>query len=556
MRDNFRFILALLFCLLVASSAPAQGGPRFEIVVPAAAHSAAITGRVYVIISPVKKDTLLDTFGAWDLQGPFYGQDVEHVAPGTPMVIDGESPGYPVESLKNFPAGDYYVQGLVNLYTEFHRADGHTLWLHMDQWEGQGFNISPGNLYSDVQLVHLDPAKGYTIRLQASHVIPPVVVPPDTQWVKRIRIKSELLSKFWGRPMYIGATILLPADYDEHPQQNYPVVYLQGHFSLSSPFGIQKDPPPLSPGAGVGDRETYEASVAWASPHFPRMIAVTFQHPTPYYDDSYAVNSPNDGPYGDALFEELIPYLESHFRMIREPWARVLTGGSTGGWESMALMLYHPSFFDGTYSGYPDQLDFRHYQLVNIYKDESAFLAPSSPLVPRLRPFQRSADGQQLLTVRQMSQLEEARGSHGRSGQQIAGWNSVWAPMGSDGYPRPLWDMKTGKIDPAVASYMRDNGYDLLAYLEKNWTKIGPLLTNKIHLEVGDMDGWYLNLGVYSFDDFFKKHPEAHATFVYGRPLAGHGWRPWTTTERLRLMAKHVKESAPAGTDVRGWYEP
>lgn len=152
------------------------------------------------------------------------------------------------------------------------------------------------------------------------------------------------------------------------------------------------------------------------------MIAVTFQHPTPFYDDSYAVNSANNGPYGDALMEELIPYIESHFRIIREPWARVVAGGSTGGWESLALQLYHPAFFGGTFTGYPDPVDFRHFQLINIYKDESAFLAPSSPLVDRERPYQRAADGQVLETERQMSQLEEALGAmDGRASKSAPG---------------------------------------------------------------------------------------------------------------------------------------
>lgn len=554
MKTFRRYSLALVLGIASASFTSAQAGPRFEVVVPAAAHSQAITGRAYVVISSTKKDSLLFDFGGWNLQTPFFGQDVTQVAAGKAMVIDAKSPGYPIQSLQAMPAGDYYVQALVNLYTEFHRADGHTIWAHMDQWEGQNLHSSPGNLYSDVQLVHIDPARGYTIQLRASHVIPPVTIPPDTQWVKHIRIESKLLSKFWGRPMYIGATILLPADYDEHPQQYYPVIYDQTHFSLSAPFDIQKDPP--ASGSGVNEGEAYEASLAWGAPHFPRMIVVTFQHPTPFYDDSYAVNSANNGPYGDALMDELIPYIETHFRIIREPWARVLTGGSTGGWESLALQLYHPAFFGGTFTGYPDPIDFRHYQLINIYRDENAFLAPNSPLVPHERPYQRAADGQVVETVRQMSQLEEALGSHGRSGQQIGGWNSVFDPVGSDGYPQPLWNMQTGKIDPAVVNYIRENGYDLYAYMVKNWPSIGPLLTGKIYIEAGDMDGYYLNLGVYSFDDFFQKHPEAHAQFVYGRPLKGHGWRPWTTTERLRLIAQHMKDSAPAGTNVSGWYEP
>ena len=97
------------------------------------------------------------------------------------------------------------------------------------------------------------------------------------------------------------------------------------------------------------------------------MIIVHFYHPTPYYDDSYAVNSENCGPYGDAIREELIPYIEENYRIIREPWARILFGCSTGGWISLALQVFHPDFFGGTWTMAPDPVDFSALQLINIY---------------------------------------------------------------------------------------------------------------------------------------------------------------------------------------------
>jgi len=544
--------LVSLLCLVLAPAILAQQRPRFEVVVPETAHGRAITGRAYVILSRSASSDLRGDFGSPDQPDPFFGQDMSQVTAGQTTVIDTASNGYPLRSLRDLPPGDYFVQALVNVYTRFPRADGHVIWAHMDQWEGQQLNLSPGNLYSDVQHVHLDPAQGFNIRLEASHVIPPVAVPPDTPWVKHIRLQSQLLTKFWGHPIYIGATILLPKDYAQHPQQDYPVIYEQGHFTLGAPLSMLMQPGTSN---NAGEQEAYRNFEAWSGPHFPRMIAVTFQHPTPYYDDSYAVNSANNGPYGDALMEELIPYVESHFRIIREPWARVLTGGSTGGWESLALQLYHPAFFGGTFTGYPDPIDFRHYQLVNIYQDPNAFQAPDSPM-QRERPFTRNDEGQVQATERQTSQLEEALGTHGRSGQQLDAWVSVFAPMERDGYPQPLWNLQTGRIDPKVATYMRDHGYDLRAYLAKNWPRIGPQLTGKVFLWVGDMDSYYLNLAVYDVDVFFRSHPEAHAQFTYGRPEKGHGWTPWSKPELIRMIARHMEKSAPADTNIRGWYEP
>jgi hypothetical protein len=300
----------------------------------------------------------------------------------------------------------------------------------------------------------------------------------------------------------------------------------------------------------------YEFQKVWNSPDFPRMIAVTFQHPTPYFDDSYAVNSANDGPYGDALLKELIPYLEQHFRMSRQPYARVLTGGSTGGWESLALQVFHPDFFGGTWTFFPDPIDFRRYQLVNIYQDENAFLVPGFEAPVPERPLERTVEGQVTFTQREMSLMEEVLGTHGRSGQQLEAWEAVYGPVGDDGYPKPLWNKLTGEIDHDVADYMRDHGYDLRYYLQQNWAKIGPQLAGKIHIFVGDMDNYYLNLAVYQMEDFLKntKSPYYGGSFVYGRPMKGHGWSPMDNAQLVRAMAHYIVKHAPTGEDTAAWH--
>ncbi len=528
-------LLAVCWC---APAALAQGESKFEISFPPSAHAGPITGRVFVALAKRETPEPIAQVGSWNGQTPFFAVDVEQLAPGTPVVMGSRAAGFPASSLKDVPAGDYYVQALVNVYTQFHRSDGHTIWAHMDQWEGQHFTRSPGNLTSEVRKVHLDPSAGYDVKLELTRVIPPVQPPPDTAWVKRVKIQSQLLTKFWGHPIYLGATVLLPKGYDDHPNERYPTIYIQGHFGLGAPFGFSERP--TTGGRGPAG---YQFSQQWTADDFPRMFAVTFQHPTPYFDDSYAVNSANDGPYGDALLEELIPYLEEHFRMVRSPHARVLTGGSTGGWESLALQVYHPDFFGGTWTMYPDPIDFRRYQLVNIYEDANAFQPPGFEYNVPERPLMRSAEGQVTVTMRQMCQLEEALGSKGRSTQQLEAWEAVYGPVGEDGYPRPLWDKSTGKIDHEVALYMRDHGYDLTYYLQKNWAKLGPLLKGKLHLYVGDMDNFYLNLAVYMLEEFLKT-TDAGATFEYGRPMKGHGWQPMTNPELVRMIAAEIQKNA------------
>ncbi len=551
--------LAFLLLLILTAALPALA-QRFEVSFPASVHAQPITGRVFVMISRTAAPREpRQQVGFWMQETPFFGADVAQLQPGQAAVIDDRTLGYPLKSLKEIPAGDYFVQALINVYTEFHRADGHTIWAHMDQWEGQQFNESPGNLYSETQRVHFDPVAG-VIKLVTDKVIPPVQVPPDTPWVKRVKIQSALLTKFWGHPIYLGATVLLPKGYETHPNVRYPVLYLQGHFGLRAPMYFTTDESSESAqmrGAfrNAGFETGYEFFQRWNGRDFPRMIVVTFQHPTVYFDDSYAVNSANNGPYGDALLTELIPYLEEHFRILAKPYARVLSGGSTGGWESLALQLFHPEFFGGTWTFYPDPIDFRRYQLVNIYEDANAFLAPGFEWVEHERPMMRTAEGQVVESMREMSQLEEVLGSHGRSGQQFEAWDAVYGPVGPDGYPQPLWDKLTGKIDREVAFYMRDHGYDLRYYLEKNWAKIGPQLAGKIHIYCGDMDNFYLNLAVYLMEDFLKtaRAPAANATFEYGRPMKGHGWHPMDNATLLKMMADHITRNAPAGEDPKAW---
>jgi hypothetical protein len=403
--------------------------------------------------------------------------------------------------------------------------------------------------------MRLDPATGFAVKLSLSRKLPAVEVPEDTAWVKRIKMQSKLLTDFWGRPIYLGATLLLPKDYDKNPSTKYPAIYIQGHFGLGAPFCFSAQPPTSSETEGKAKarrgrspRESgYEFYQTWNSDGFPRMIAVTFQHPTPYYDDSYAVNSANNGPYGDALTQELIPYLESKFRILPQPQARVLTGGSTGGWEALALQVFHPTFFNGTWVLYPDPVDFRRYQMSNIYEDDNAFEMPNGDWAKVERPLSRTPEGQVTLTMREMSRLEAVLGSRVRSGQQLAAWEAAYGPVAPDGYPKPLWDPFTGKIDKEVAAYMRDNGYDLRYNIEKNWVRIGKDLVGKIHVCVGDMDNYYLNLAVYLLQDFLDKadNPRSEAVFEYGRPMKGHGWQPMTNADMIRAMARRIELTAP-----------
>lgn len=564
MRSSLRTVVAAVAVLSWAGCAQ-EAGLRFDISIAPGARAEATTGRIFLALAPAEdpepRIAAYNSARQRDGRVPYFAIDVEALEPGTATTIDAAAIGYPYPSLTQLPAGDYWVQAILNVYTRFERADGHTIFAHMDQWEGQRWAFSPGNVYSKPRRIHLDPSRPATIALELTETIPPIEVPPDDQWVKRIKIQSDILSRWWGHPIFLGATVLLPKGYDANPDLRYPVVFQQDHFTLDPAFGFTTEPPRPGPQlfSGMarearGLRESgYEFGQSWMSDGFPRFIAVKLQHPTPFFDDSYGLNSANNGPYGDAIHQELIPHLEREFRMIGQHWARVMTGGSTGGWISLALQVHYPEFYGGTWTLYPDPVDFRRYQLINIYEDTSAFRVPNAVFGAPERAFQMTTLGQPVGNVRELSRMEESQGTRGRSAGQIDAWNAAYGPVGPDGYPRRLWDLLTGEIDREVAIAMRDGGFDLTHYLRENWARIGPSLVGKIHVYTGDMDQFYLAPSVYLLEEFLESTtaPYYAGEFGYGRPMKGHGWQPWTNADLIRIMADHVARRAPAGADRR-----
>lgn len=532
---------------------------RFELSFPPRVRSEPADGRIFVIITRKAEPEPRLQFGKSGGQYksvPFFGEDVEGMKPDQRAVIDGRSDGYPLERLGELPPGDYFVQGLLNVYTTFHRADGHVVKMHMDQWEGQDLPISPGNLYSEPRKIHIDAGADQTIRLQLDRRIPAIEVPKDTGYVKHVRFESPLLSKFWGRPILIGATILLPKGYDQDSGVFYPVSYEQGHFSTAAPGGFGEQTH-LKPDATEQQKERArqreEFTKAWLSDDYPRTLYVTFQHPTPYYDDSYAIDSPNVGPYGQAITTELIPYIETHFRAIREPWARFLSGGSTGGWESLALQIFYPDYFGGTFSYCPDPVDFHYFEMVNIYEWDNAWYRKDDWRKTSI-PAERQSDGLVLSTMEDQLRYEHAMGTSGRSGEDWDCWQAVYGPVGENGYFKPLFDPSSGAIDHGVAAYWKEHS-DLNAYLQRRWNEIGSKLAGKLHVWTGDMDTYYLNNAVYLLEDYLKTttSPPWGGSITYG-PRQPHCWAgPLTLADRIKMMAEYVASNAPRNADRPWW---
>jgi hypothetical protein len=571
---------ALLLLLAAAGPALAQGAPRTSplrvaVTFPRERSAAPIDGRLLLLVS--SDSSAEPRFQISD--GPetqlVFGVDVEGWRPGEERVVDARADGYPLASLAELPSGSYRVQALVNRYETFRRSDGHTVKLPPDRGEGQQWNRKPGNLYSRPQRVTVDRARGGAVRVTLDQEVPPVAdfKRQETAYVKHVTVRSERLSKFWGRDVELGAWVLLPWGFDAHPGARYPLVVNHGHFpagldgwretpldtALAPDYNARFD---LRGYNRIQQELAYDLYKSWTGPGFPRVLLVEIQHPTPYYDDSYAVNSANNGPYGDAIQYELIPEIERRFRGVGAGWARFAYGGSTGGWEALAVQVFYPDEYNGAWAACPDPIDFRAYTVVNLYEDTNAYYA-GGRWKRVARPGHRDYRGHVSATIQQSNQRELALGSRGRSGDQWDVWQSVYSPVGADGYPKPIWDKRTGSIDRAVAAHWRER-YDLTHIMRRDWATLGPKLRGKIRIYVGDMDNYYLNNAVYLTERFLRDaRPAADAVVDYG-DRAEHCWngdhtRP-NAYSRLRYpqmvlpwAAERMRMTAPAGADLTSW---
>ena len=571
-------VLLPLLCLATACAPGADqralAALHFEVSLPEAWSDTTLIGRLLVYVS--NNDASEPRFQVSN--GPetqlVFGVDADAFGTAESLVVDASAAGYPLRSLGQLPAGRYRVQALLNRYETFQLSDGRVLELPPDKGEGQQLTRKPGNLYSEPMWVELDPEQSNPVRLSLDREIPPIEPPEDTKYIKHVTMESELLTEFWGRPTSLTAHVLLPEGFDEHPEARYPLAIFHGHFPAD--FGGFRETPPdpdmpceysarfdLDCYNRIVQEHAHEFYREWTGPDFPRMLIIEIQHPTPYFDDSYAVNSENMGPYGDAITYELIPFIEERFRGIGEGWARFTYGGSTGGWEALAVQVFYPDEYNGAFAACPDPIDFRAYALVNIYEDENAYFLEGD--WKRIeRPRSRTTLGQVTTTLRQVQQKEHVLGTKGRSGGQRDIWPTLFGPAGDDGYPRHLWDRETGIIDPQVAEYWREN-FDLRHILERDWATLGPKLQGKIHIYVGEMDNSYLNNAVYLMEDFLESTTNPYYDgLVDYEPRAGHCWngdhdRP-NALSRLRYnqmyvprILERIRESAPPGADTTSW---
>ncbi|MEK6301298.1 MAG: alpha/beta hydrolase-fold protein [Acidobacteriota bacterium] len=507
----------LIFSVLTALAvfqAPASVGQdrtlRFEVTVAQGLISTPLSGRLFVVMSRTSQPEPRFAIGQTGLDAsPMAARDVSALQSDSLEVVDQRAITFPLESLSQLPAGDYFAQAVFDSNLDLKSVN------------------APGNLYSEPQKVHLDAAQGQPIKLQLTRKVPLEQLPAETEYVKFVKIQSGLLSKFHKRPIYLRAAVILPRGYESEPARRY---------SLRVHIG------------GYGDRFTRAQNMmanatlfrrTWLADDTPRMVMLLLDGDGPF-GDCYQVNSDNNGPYGDAVTQELIPFIEQKFRLIGQPFARFVEGGSTGGWVSLALQVFYPDFFNGAWSGFPDGVDFRQFQLIDIYRDDNAYVNEHG----FERPSARDLNGDVRFTVRHECQMENVMGlgdSWTMSGEQWGAWNATYGPSGADGRPVALWDPKTGKINRAVVEHWKK--YDLRMVLEQNWKTLAPKLRGKLTIWVGEADEYFLNNAVHLLDEFLSKASPPYAGKIIYGPGKGHGWMGISERQMMDEMVAAMEKA-------------
>jgi len=609
-------VVALVVAVLVSSASSAQQPPlAFELRVPVPAGARRVLGRAFAFISQDASCAVEPRTAVGDDQSTeqIFGADVDVVLdPPAPNAtthtvrITERDLGYPLANLSSVPRGTRYcVQGVFQPYDRYaQRADGHVLDLPrmaVNEFEGGNLFAAPGTLFSAPRATELPPAGGgAVVALALAHedgpAGPPVGPANDTAYIKHVRLRSELLTEFWGQEIFLEACVLLPAGFDDpaHAHARYPSFVYQGHYhaDFATPAAFSEEPPDPTQLSGyelVAAQYAYWLYGNWSklgdpgTPfHNARGLVITLKHPTPYYDDSYAVNTASMGPYGDALVAELLPHVEARFRGIGEGWARALYGGSTGGWESLAVQIFYPELFNGCWSSCPDPVSFRAFTNVDIYADANAYYQSVDKWKRTERPAIRDHASNEIwpgygnplglvqATQKEVGQKELVFGTRSRSTQQWDIWEATFSPLGEDGYPARIWDKRSGAINHTIAAHWREN-FDLTHILQRDWHAkgLGKKLEGKIHVFVGASDTYYLNDAVFYLEDALRNVSDpafggvveygAHDGRGYEHCFSGDDTVPnsigrLTINERVipQMVARMVK-TAPAGADVTSW---
>jgi S-formylglutathione hydrolase FrmB len=454
--------------LFFAAALPAVAADlTFAVSFPPTVRKEPFTGRIIFFFGDKdSKEPRLNY--SWTSRRPVFAQNVRDMQPCNGIRIHNPD-GFPF-TMKELPAGTYTVQAVMHTNLDLPHSGN-----------------APGNLYSKPVTVEVIGDEPRTVNLLINKKVPPDTRAMKTDTLRSVEMRSNCLSKFHGRDIFLRAVVTLPPEYEKDEKRHFPAIY-------------------IVPGFGGSHFETAMYAGMLGKSETP-FVRISLDSRCALGHHVYA-DSDNNGPYGRALIEEFIPWLEKEFRLIPEPYSRLLTGHSSGGWSTLWLQVSYPDYFGGTWSTSPDPVDFHDFTGVDIYDPKTNFFVDKDG---EKRPIMR-AGGEVRLWLPDFAKMEDTIGPGG----QLHSFEAVFGPRGKDGNPVLLWDRKTGKIDPQVVKAWKR--YDIVDKLQREWPDLGPKLKGKIFVLVGGEDTFYLEGAVKLLKDAMEKlGSDAHVEIVPGK---------------------------------------
>jgi hypothetical protein len=443
----------------------------------------AVSGRLLLFVAAGSGQKAVDM----DMMAPaktyIAAKEVSELAPGQTVDVDADAIVFPAP-LSDAAPGDYEAQAVLDV-------------AHNYSYAGR----APGDLESDVvDLAGWNPQGQSPPDLALTTTIP---APPDPlrtspevlSALELIDLPSPVLRGFWGREIRMQACVVLPPGYHSHPTERYPTVYFTHGFGGNL--------------AAIRARFAPVIYQRMKSRKMPEMIWVLLDESSPTGTHEFA-DGVNNGPWGAALTTELIPYLESRYRMDARGSGRFLQGHSSGGWATLWLQTTYPKVFGGTWSTSPDPSDFHAFCTIDLYApNANMFRGPDGAEEPVIR-----MHGAVVATWEQLARMESTLGEYGG---QVASFEWVFSPRGPDGRPLPMFNRATGAVDPKVVAYWGEH-YDIAHRIESNWPTLAPSLSGKIHVFVGTEDTFYLDGAEHRLQALLDRlHANAQFTFVPGK---------------------------------------
>lgn len=481
-----RFYTLAAACLTLASAS--EAATTFEVTYPVPEKQPSATPIVYVALrtdslSPVR------TMSSWS-NPPFLlsAEDTDRDGKVTLTVTDssylGKGGKLPSVALK--------AQAVVRL---------------TENWPvpGAGFD----DLLSTAMDVRYDEDGDQKYEFLADRKVRPFK--PRTDGEIRIgSLTSAKLSQFHEQSTEMYYTVHLPENWS--PEKKYPVVVYVHAFT--------------------GTFLNYRSILQNLGTENLKDVIVLIPDPNCRWGHHVFADSEVNGPWGAALTEELLPYIDKTFGGAG-PEHRYLTGVSSGGWSTLWLQTVYPELFAGCWSFAPDPLDFAHFQECNFYQIKSLYKKQDgSP-----RPLSRPIFADRSIDYKDMAAYERAVGPGG----QLKSFGAVFSKRRDDGSPAPWYDEASGELMHETIKQWKK--YELSTVIKEQWPAKKDSLTGKIHVYVHENDIFFLDHSVRAFERVCKQI-KCDAQFTY-MPGFGHH----IPSEQLVPMFKHIQqrwEKSPA----------